>query len=162
MNDSSAIASKVWNYAHVLTNAGGGYGDSIGVRAARALITYLRFFKLANKAPEDFEACHLGRAGSPLPAASGAEGTQRPTLRTAKRWEPRRSRDSRRQTDRFKCFTYDRSSRGTKPTSTSSDSKMSPSKAATTSQPRDPHDRNRRIPRSRAGRIPCGGGSFAH
>ena len=25
-NDSSAIVSKVWNYAHVLKNAGGGYG----------------------------------------------------------------------------------------------------------------------------------------
>ncbi len=28
-SDSSAIASKVWNYAHVPKNAGGGYGDNI-------------------------------------------------------------------------------------------------------------------------------------
>ncbi len=27
--DSSAIVSKVWNYAHVLKNAGGGYGDYV-------------------------------------------------------------------------------------------------------------------------------------
>ncbi len=50
-NDSSAtIVSKVWNYAHVLKNAGVGYrrqvggaGATIEVRAARALITYLLF-----------------------------------------------------------------------------------------------------------------------
>ena len=42
LNDNSAsIVSKVWNYAHVLKNAGVGYGDTIEVRAARALITYL-------------------------------------------------------------------------------------------------------------------------
>ena len=28
-NDSSAIVSKVWNYAHVLMNAGVGYGDYV-------------------------------------------------------------------------------------------------------------------------------------
>jgi hypothetical protein len=28
-NDSSAIVSKVWNYAHVLKNAGVGYGDYV-------------------------------------------------------------------------------------------------------------------------------------
>ena len=28
--DSSAIVSRVWNYAHVLKNAGGGYGDYVG------------------------------------------------------------------------------------------------------------------------------------
>ncbi|MCP5540693.1 MAG: hypothetical protein H7A52_11195 [Akkermansiaceae bacterium] len=36
-NDSSAIVSKVWNYAHVLKNAGGGYGDYV------EQITYLLF-----------------------------------------------------------------------------------------------------------------------
>jgi len=40
-NDSSAIVSKVWNYAHVLKNAGGGYGDYV------EQITYLLFLKLA-------------------------------------------------------------------------------------------------------------------
>ena len=30
-NDSSAIVSKVWNYAHVLKNAGGGYGDTVEI-----------------------------------------------------------------------------------------------------------------------------------
>lgn len=40
--DSSAtIVSKVWNYAHVLKNAGGGYGDYV------EQITYLLFLKLA-------------------------------------------------------------------------------------------------------------------
>ena len=29
MPDSSAIVSKVWNYAHVLKNAGVGYGDYV-------------------------------------------------------------------------------------------------------------------------------------
>ena len=28
-NDSPAIVSKVWNYAHVLKNAGVGYGDYV-------------------------------------------------------------------------------------------------------------------------------------
>jgi hypothetical protein len=37
MPDSSAIVSKVWNYAHVLKNAGVGYGDYI------EQITYLQF-----------------------------------------------------------------------------------------------------------------------
>ena len=41
-NDSSAsIVSKVWNYAHVLKNAGVGYGDYV------EQITYLLFLKLA-------------------------------------------------------------------------------------------------------------------
>jgi len=30
MPDSSAIVHKVWNYAHVLKNAGDGYGDYYG------------------------------------------------------------------------------------------------------------------------------------
>jgi len=43
-NDSSAaIVSKVWNYAHVLKNAGVGYGDYI------EQITYLLFLKLADE-----------------------------------------------------------------------------------------------------------------
>lgn len=33
-DNSAAIVSKVWNYAHVLKNAGGGYGDYV------ELITY--------------------------------------------------------------------------------------------------------------------------
>ncbi len=37
---TSPIVSKVWNYAHGLKNAGGGYDDYVEVRAARALITY--------------------------------------------------------------------------------------------------------------------------
>jgi hypothetical protein len=41
LNDSTAIVSKVWNYAHVLKNAGVGYVDYIEARAARALITHL-------------------------------------------------------------------------------------------------------------------------
>ncbi len=44
--DSSAIVSKVWNYAHVLKNAGGGYGDYI------EQITYLLFLKLADEMTE--------------------------------------------------------------------------------------------------------------
>jgi hypothetical protein len=41
-NDSSAsIVSKVWNYAHVLKNAGVGSGDYV------EQITYLLFLKLA-------------------------------------------------------------------------------------------------------------------
>ena len=42
-NDSSAIVSKVWNYAHVLKNAGVGYGDYV------EQITYLLFLKLADE-----------------------------------------------------------------------------------------------------------------
>jgi type I restriction enzyme M protein len=42
--DSSAtIVSKVWNYAHVLKNAGVGYGDYV------EQITYLLFLKLAEE-----------------------------------------------------------------------------------------------------------------
>lgn len=37
MPDTSAIVSKVWNYAHVLKNAGVGYGDYV------EQITYLLF-----------------------------------------------------------------------------------------------------------------------
>jgi type I restriction enzyme M protein len=45
--DSSAtIVSKVWNYAHVLKNAGVGYGDYI------EQITYLLFLKLADEMTE--------------------------------------------------------------------------------------------------------------
>lgn len=29
LDDSSAIVQKVWNYAHVLKNAGFGYGDYV-------------------------------------------------------------------------------------------------------------------------------------
>jgi len=43
---SSAIVSKVWNYAHVLKNAGVGYGDYV------EQITYLLFLKLAEEMAE--------------------------------------------------------------------------------------------------------------
>ncbi|QTN30776.1 type I restriction-modification system subunit M N-terminal domain-containing protein [Akkermansiaceae bacterium] len=46
MPDSSSIVSKVWNYAHVLKNAGVGYGDYI------EQITYLLFLKLADEMTE--------------------------------------------------------------------------------------------------------------
>ncbi|MEZ5324260.1 MAG: class I SAM-dependent DNA methyltransferase [Verrucomicrobiales bacterium] len=46
MPDSSAIVSKVWNYAHVLKNAGVGYGDYV------EQITYLLFLKLADEMTE--------------------------------------------------------------------------------------------------------------
>ena len=46
-NDNSAsIVSKVWNYAHVLKNAGVGYGDYV------EQITYLLFLKLADEMTE--------------------------------------------------------------------------------------------------------------
>ena len=45
-NDTSAIVSKVWNYAHVLKNAGVGYGDYV------EQITYLLFLKLAEEMTE--------------------------------------------------------------------------------------------------------------
>jgi len=57
-DNSVSIVSKVWNYAHVLKNAGVGYGDYI------EQITYLLFLKLAdemtelgydNPIPEDFK-----------------------------------------------------------------------------------------------------------
>ena len=44
--DSSAIVQKVWNYAHVLKNAGVGYGDYV------EQITYLLFLKLADEMTE--------------------------------------------------------------------------------------------------------------
>jgi hypothetical protein len=66
-NDSSAIVQKVLNYAHVLKNAGVGYGDSVEVRAARAWISYLLFLKLAPPSPG------LRRAGEF--EWSGARGT---------------------------------------------------------------------------------------
>lgn len=44
--DTSSIVSKVWNYAHVLKNAGVGYGDYI------EQITYLLFLKLAEEREE--------------------------------------------------------------------------------------------------------------
>jgi type I restriction enzyme M protein len=44
--DPSTIVSKVWNYAHVLKNAGVGYGDYI------EQITYLLFLKLADEMTE--------------------------------------------------------------------------------------------------------------
>ncbi|MCB1206025.1 MAG: type I restriction-modification system subunit M N-terminal domain-containing protein [Verrucomicrobiae bacterium] len=43
---TSAIVSKVWNYAHVLKNAGVGYGDYV------EQITYLLFLKLADEMTE--------------------------------------------------------------------------------------------------------------
>ena len=43
---SSSIVSKVWNYAHVLKNAGVGYGDYV------EQITYLLFLKLADEMTE--------------------------------------------------------------------------------------------------------------
>ena len=43
---SAAIVSKVWNYAHVLKNAGVGYGDYV------EQITYLIFLKLADEMTE--------------------------------------------------------------------------------------------------------------
>ncbi len=46
---------------------------------------------------DDFVNCYFGRAGSPLPAGSGAHGVTRPTL----------TRHNRVETERFKCFTYD-------------------------------------------------------
>jgi len=45
-NNPSAIVSKVWNYAHVLKNAGVGYGDYV------EQITYLLFLKLADEMTE--------------------------------------------------------------------------------------------------------------
>ena len=49
-NDSSdSIVSKVWNYAHVLKNAGVGYGPAWrGIEQ----ITYLLFLKLAPPSPK--------------------------------------------------------------------------------------------------------------
>lgn len=46
MPDSASIVSKVWNYAHVLKNAGVGYGDYV------EQITYLLFLKLADEMTE--------------------------------------------------------------------------------------------------------------
>ena len=57
-SDSSAIVSKVWNYAHVLKNAGVGYGDYV------EQITYLLFLKLADEMSE------LG-FDNPIPAKFG-------------------------------------------------------------------------------------------
>jgi len=45
-DNSASIVSKVWNYAHVLKNAGVGYGDYV------EQITYLLFLKLADEMPE--------------------------------------------------------------------------------------------------------------
>jgi type I restriction enzyme M protein len=64
-NDSSAIVSKVWNYAHVLKNAGVGYGDYV------EQITYLLFLKLADEMTE------LGFY-PPTPKGSGATGNPIP------------------------------------------------------------------------------------
>jgi type I restriction enzyme M protein len=64
--DSSAtIVSKVWNYAHVLKNAGVGYGDYV------EQITYMLFLKLADEMTElgfDPPSPRLRRAGNPIPA----------------------------------------------------------------------------------------------
>ena len=64
-SDSSAtIVSKVWNYAHVLKNAGVGYGDYV------EQITYLLFLKLAPPSPSVFAKAttdkRLRRAGSEM------------------------------------------------------------------------------------------------
>ncbi len=69
-NDSSAIVQKVWNYAHVLKNAGVGYGDYV------EQITYLLFLKLAdemtelgfdNPIPAEFQWSELsGKSGDEL------------------------------------------------------------------------------------------------
>ena len=67
--DSSAtIVSKVWNYAHVLKNAGVGYGDYV------EQITYLLFLKLADEMADEmaelgFDPPSLGygRARNPIP-----------------------------------------------------------------------------------------------
>ena len=56
--DSASIVSKVWNYAHVLKNAGVGYGDYV------EQITYLLFLKLADEMTE------LG-FDNPIPAKFG-------------------------------------------------------------------------------------------
>ncbi len=45
---------------------------------------------------DDFVNCYFGRAGSPLPAESGAHGVTRHT-----------SRHTRKESERFKSFTYD-------------------------------------------------------
>ena len=45
-DNSASIVSKVWNYAHVLKNAGVGYGDYV------EQITYLLFLKLADEMTE--------------------------------------------------------------------------------------------------------------
>jgi len=57
-DNSTAIVSKVWNYAHVLKNAGVGYGDYV------EQITYLLFLKLAE------EMSDLG-FDNPIPAKFG-------------------------------------------------------------------------------------------
>ncbi len=60
-NDSSAIVSKVWNYAHVLKNAGVGYRRRVGGPGDYVeQITYLLFLKLAPPSPR------LRRAGSEM------------------------------------------------------------------------------------------------
>ena len=59
-NDSSStIVSKVWNYAHVLKNAGVGYGDYV------EQITYLLFLKM------DDEQARIGGRASAIPAGYG-------------------------------------------------------------------------------------------
>jgi type I restriction enzyme M protein len=65
-DSSSAIVSKVWNYAHVLKNAGVGYGDYV------EQITYLLFLKLADEMTElgFYPASSKDYAGTsnPIPA----------------------------------------------------------------------------------------------
>ena len=56
--DSASIVSKVWNYAHVLKNAGVGYGDYV------EQITYLLFLKLV---PPWSRSTGLGQAGPEVP-----------------------------------------------------------------------------------------------
>lgn len=57
-HDSSSIASKASNYAHVLENAGGGYGDYV------EQITYLLFLKLV---PPWSRSTGLEQAGPEMP-----------------------------------------------------------------------------------------------
>ena len=75
MSDSSAIVSKVWNYAHVLKNAGVGYGDYV------EQITYLLFLKLAdemtelgfdNPIPAEFQWSELSSRSGDDPEPGGA------------------------------------------------------------------------------------------
>lgn len=56
---------------------------------------------------DDFVACYMGRAGSPLPAADGASRTKRPTQDGVQRTERPTSRRDCQETECFKAFDYD-------------------------------------------------------
>lgn len=62
-SDSTPIVQKVWNYAHVLKNAGVGYGDYV------EQITCLLFLKLADKITE---------LGFDPPSRNGSDATSNP------------------------------------------------------------------------------------